>query len=85
MFGEMLDTTVEGKRFYFQSLARLTPTERLALMDESSRLMRAVCEAAIRKDFPDITPQQLRARLAVRLFRREVVERVLGSLADGAR
>lgn len=36
MFGEMLDTSPEAKRFCFERLAKLTPGERLALMRASS-------------------------------------------------
>jgi hypothetical protein len=85
MSGEMLDTSPEAKRFDFERLARLTPGERLALMGEQSRMIRHLAEAAIRREHPDASHEELRARLAVRLYGRETVERVLGPLPADAR
>jgi hypothetical protein len=82
---EMLDTTPEAKRFYFDRLAKLTPCERLALMRESSRMIRNLAEAAVRREHPDASPEEVRTRLAVRLYGRETVERVLGPLPADAR
>jgi hypothetical protein len=85
MFGEMLDTTPQARRFYFETLAKLTPSERLALMRQSNRMIRRLAEAAIRQEHPDASTEEVRARLAVRLYGRETVERVLGSLPADAR
>lgn len=80
MLGEMLDTSPEAKRFYYQRLAQLTPSERLALMREASRMIRALAETSIRREHPDASPEELQARVAVRLYGRATVERVLGPL-----
>jgi hypothetical protein len=85
MIGEMLDTSPEGKRFYFARLAKLTSFERLALMRESTGMIRRLAEASIRNEHPEASPEELRARLAVRLYGRETVERVLGPLPPDAR
>jgi hypothetical protein len=85
MFGEMHDTSPEARRFYFERLAKLTPAERLALMRESSRMIRRVAEAALRREHPTTSPEELRSRLAVRLYGRAAVERVLGRLPADAR
>lgn len=85
MSGEMLDTTPEAKRFYFERLARMTSAERLALMDQSSRMIRHLAEASIRKEYPGVPDDELRIRLAVRLYGRETVEEVFGSLPEDAR
>lgn len=85
MFGEPLDTSPEAKRFYFERLATLTRTERLALMRESSRMIRRLAEAALRREHPQASAEELRARLAVRLYGRAVVEGVLGPLPADAR
>ncbi len=82
MFGEMLDTTPEARRFYYERLGRLSVAERLALMDGCTRTMRSVCEAAIRRDHPGITPQELQARVAVRLYSRQLVERFIGRVPE---
>jgi hypothetical protein len=83
--GEMLDTSPEARRFYFQTLARLGSAERLALMEASSQMIRNLAEAAIRKDHPGAGAHELRVRLAVRLYGRELTERVLGGVPAEAR
>lgn len=81
----MLDTSPAAKRFYFERLAKLTPGERLALMRASSRMIRKLAEAALRREHPDASPEELRARFAVRLYGKAAVERVLGPLPADAR
>jgi hypothetical protein len=83
--GEMLDTSPEARRFYFQTLARLGSAGRLALMEASSRMIRNLAEAAIRKDHPGAGAHELRVRVAVRLYGRELAERVLGGVPADAR
>lgn len=85
MLGEMIDTTPEARRFYFQKLAELSPGERLALMARSSRMVRQLAEAGLRRDHPDATPAELKIRLAVRLYGRELVEKFLGPVPTDAR
>lgn len=85
MFGEMLDTSPEAKRVYFERLAKLSAGERLALMRASSRMIRQIAEAALRREHPDASPEEFRARLAVRLYGRAAVEGVLGPLPSDAR
>jgi hypothetical protein len=85
MQGEMLDTSPEARRFYYERLAALTPSERLAMMRASSRMIRTLAETAIRREHPDASPEELRVRLAVRLYGRELVEKVLGPLPVDAR
>ena len=85
MLGEMLDTSPEAKRRYFARLAQLTPSARLALMRESSRMIRQLAEAAVRRDYPHASPDEVRMRLAVRLYGRDVVEPVLRPLPADAR
>ena len=82
MFGEMLDTSERAQRFYFEHLARMTPLERLALMDSSSRMIRVLAEATIHREEPNCSPADIRARAAARLYGRELVERVLGPLPE---
>jgi hypothetical protein len=81
----MLDTTPAARRFYYQPLSRMSSRERLALMNDSSRMVRAVAESAIRREHPAASAEELRARLAVRLYGREVVRRVLPSIPEDAR
>jgi hypothetical protein len=85
MFGEMLDTSPEARRFYYAQLARLSPRERLAIMASTSRMVRRLAEAGIRKRYPGISEPELKLRLAVRLYGREMVEPVLGMLPPDAK
>ena len=85
MSDEMLDTSPHAKRFHYERLARLTSSERLALMRESSRMVRMVAESAIRSQYPNASDEEVLARLAVRLYGRDVVERVLPDLPADAR
>lgn len=78
MFGEPLDTSPEARRFYFQRLARLSQAERMALTSRTSLLVRRMAEAGIRKLHPDCSEAEVKLRLAVRLYGRELVEPILG-------
>ncbi len=84
-FGEMLDTPPAARRFYFEHLAALTSTQRLALLNATSGMIRAVAEGAIRRAHPRISPDELRIRLAVRLYGRAIAERVFGNVPEDAR
>ncbi|MFZ2492178.1 MAG: hypothetical protein WA208_11885 [Thermoanaerobaculia bacterium] len=85
MLGEMLDTPPEARRIYYERLAQLTPAERLAMMRRSSRMIRNLAESSIRREHPDASPDELRIRLAVRLYGRDVVEGLLGPAPVDAR
>lgn len=81
----MLDTSPEAKRFYFRKLAELSASQRMAMMGRSSSLVRRMAEAGIRREHPGVSTDELRVRLAVRLYGREVAERLLGSVPQDAR
>lgn len=83
--GEMLDTTPEARRFYYARLAALSSSARLVLMYSQSRLVRGIAEASIRRDHPDAPPEEVRARLAVRLYGRAAAERVFGDIPPDER
>ncbi len=85
MSGEMLDTSPDARCVYFERLAEMTPSERLALMRSGNRMIRGIVEAAIRSEHPDISEEELRTRVAVRFYGRETVARVLGDLPADAR
>lgn len=76
--GEMLDTPEPARRFYFETLASLTPGERLRMANAASRMIRTVAEAAVRANDPDAHPSEVAYRVAVRVYGRETVERILG-------
>ena len=85
MVGEMLDTSPEAKRIYYERLAQLTPAERLTMMRRSSRMIRTLAEASIRREHPSAAAEEMRIRVAVRLYGRELVERLLGPAPADAR
>lgn len=85
MLGEMLDTSPEARRFYYERLAALTSSERLAMMRESSRMIRDLAETSVRREHPGASAEELRVRLAVRMYGREIVEKVLGPIPEDAR
>ena len=47
--------------------------------------IRMLAESAIHREHPGLTPEKLRVRLAVRLYGRELAERVLGPAPPDAR
>jgi hypothetical protein len=85
MFGEMLDTSPEARRFYYQKLRELSGQRRLEMMGSTSSLTRRMAEAGIKREHPQISPEELRVRLAVRLYGRELAQRFLGPLPMDAR
>jgi hypothetical protein len=85
MFGEMLDASLLARRSYYRRLAGLSLVERLAMMGKSSAMTREMAAAGIRRESPGASNEELRLRVAVRLYGRETVERILGSVPEGAR
>ena len=69
---------------YQEGLRALPPHERLRIAVAISMAVRQLAEAGIRLRHPKADAAEVRARLAVRLYGREVVGRVLGSLPDDA-
>lgn len=85
MFGEMQDTSPEQRRRYFERLARLTPAQRAALVAATTRRMRTLLRAGILRLHPGASEQEVRARVAVRLYGREVAQRLFGDVPADAR
>lgn len=81
----MLDTSPAARTSYYRMLAALSPARRLELAAQSSRAVRRLAEAGILKQFPGADPEELKLRLAVRLYGRELVERFVGRLPADAR
>jgi hypothetical protein len=84
-FGEMLDTSPEARRFYFQKLSGLSRCQRLAMLSGMSGVARRMAEAGIRRGHPGISDEEVRVRLAVRLYGRTVAERLFGGVPGDAR
>lgn len=83
-FGEMLDTSPEQRRRYYELLRALTPEQRAQKAASLSRSVRALVTASLQRDHPLAGPAELRARLATRLYGREQAARAFGPLPDDA-
>lgn len=78
------DTHPEQMKRYHALLRGMTPARRLAKAGALSIGVRKMAEAGIRHRYPGISAFDVRARLTVRLYGREVAERLLGSVPDDA-
>jgi hypothetical protein len=72
----MRDTSVTAQARYYQLLRAQTPLDRLTTAAGLSSAVRQLAEAAIRTDDPKASDSVVRARLARRLYGREVAARL---------
>ena len=80
----MLDTPVT-KRVRYHELLRLQPAcDRLAQALRLSRSVRELALAGITMRHPGASERELRVRLAVRLYGRDLAQRVFGALPSDA-
>jgi hypothetical protein len=79
------DVSPEGMKRYVEGLRRLTPAERARRMGDLCASGRALTLLGLRRQHPHASPDELRLRLAVRIYGREVAERHLGPVPDDAR
>jgi hypothetical protein len=75
-FGEMLDTSPEGRTRYFDLLARLTPAERARKVVSLGRAARAFARAGIRRSQPGASPHAVELELLVRMYGPAVARRL---------
>ena len=80
----MLDTTLEGQARYADLLRAASPEARLAQALSLSQAVRDLAIAGIRNRFPSATAEEIRARLAVRLYGREIACRVYSNVPNDA-
>lgn len=73
----MNDTHPRAARFYFETLGSMSPEERGRIVSSLSRGVRRLAEAGLRHQHPQASDEEIRARLAVRLYGRRAVESVL--------
>ncbi len=78
------DTSPAQLRRYHELLRSLTPAQRLAKASALSLAVRALAEAGIRQRHPGASPEEVRARLAVRLYGREAAARMRLTVPDDA-
>jgi len=79
------DTAPEMEVRYQESLGRLSPAERLEVAVQLSSGVRALAEAGLRHRHPDASEEELRCRLVVLLYGRELAIRLFPSVPEDAR
>ena len=70
------DTSREALRRRFAALRRLSPRERLALMDDLTGLARALTREGLRRRHPEATPAEIEEMFADQVLGRETAARV---------
>jgi hypothetical protein len=86
ILGTMLrDTAPEMEVRYQRSLGQLSPAERLEVAVQLSSGVRALAEAGLRHRHPDASEEELRCRLVVLLYGRDLAVRLFQSVPEDAR
>jgi hypothetical protein len=78
------DTSPDSFRRYVEILRAMPPHRRLAQAVALTKAVRELAAAGIRQRHPRASSDEIRARLAARLYGREVAERLYGTLPDDA-
>lgn len=79
------DTSPEAQARYHEHLRRLTPVERFRAALALTAGVRNLAMIGLRQRHPHASPEELRTRLAVRLYGREVAARLYGEVPEDAR
>jgi len=80
----MLDTGEEKRVRYHELLRAEAPYDRLAQAMRLSRSVRELALAGIAMRHPGASEKEMRVRLAVRLYGRDLAQRVFGRLPSDA-
>ncbi len=80
----MRDTSPEADARYHNLLRALAPERRLETAMKLSRAVRELALAGIRERHPEAGEQEVRVRLAVRLYGRDAATRLFGTVPDDA-
>lgn len=78
------DTSPERVRQYNERLRALTPAERGRILVSLTTGVRRMAELGIRQRFPGISEDEVRVRLAVRLYGRSLAARVFPEIPEDA-
>ena len=81
-FGEMLETSPESRRRYYELLRALSPEQRARKVVGLCSLTRRLSVAGIRQQHPEADDDEIRWRLAARLFGDSIAERVFARPAS---
>jgi hypothetical protein len=79
------DTTPDALRARFVALRRLSPQERLALMDDLTGLARTMAREGLRRRHPEVSETELQAMFAELVLGRELAARVAENHRDRRR
>jgi hypothetical protein len=80
----MLDTTPSALDRYHELLRAQEPHERLAQAAALTQAVRELAVVGIRQRHPGASDDEVRRRLAVRLYGRDVAERLFGDIPADA-
>ena len=80
----MRDTSKPARDRYHELLRARAPHERLAQAAQLTNAVRELAVAGIRARHPSATEDEIRARLAVRIYGRAVAERLFDNVPDDA-
>lgn len=83
-FQRVNDTSAAANARYHELLRGLPPVQRLEAAMRLSRAVRALAESGIRQRHPLATDAQVKVRLTVRLYGRDVAVRLFGAVPDDA-
>ena len=78
------DTSDAAIARYHQLLRAQTPHQRLEQTNALIAAVRELAVAGIQARYPDASPQEVRIRLTVRLYGREIAARLFGNLPADA-
>lgn len=84
MLVSVRDTAPTADARYHELLRSLAPHERLERAMALTRSVRALAEAGIRSRHPHADGAEVRARLAVRLYGRDVAQRLFDDVPEDA-
>lgn len=80
----MDDTSPEQQEEYFERLRRLTPEERVNIVSRLNRGVRRMAMMGLKLRHPEALEEELRARLAVRIYGREIAQRMFADIPADA-
>lgn len=75
------DTSPEAMARYVELLRAQSPVDRLRTASALTMAVRRLAETGIRQQHPNASDEEVRVRLAVRIYGREVASRLFGAEA----
>ncbi len=75
----MDDTSADARRVQLEALRRLTPGQKLALMDDLTRLARSMAIEGLRRRHPDASEEEIADRFAELTLGKDLAARVIAS------